>query len=388
MTDERENLPSCSDFGALALCPGKFAACQSCPPPPQSDDAAEGTAYHAVLHEAAKTGILPDDAPDACVKAWSEVKALQERFRTPRVSLTEERLWYGDPPLFSGKPDMVCARIVPGDNCILVVDYKFGRLEVEPAENNLQLAGLAVLMHEVCPVTPIVVAIVAPYCGTTVAVYDRPGIEAAYRQVVKVATDAMKPDATRKAGEKQCRYCAAKASCPEYAAWIAPATELVPVQQGLTKADVKAKVLALPPSKLAELWRLSKPVDWLMAEVDARLKAMHEQELAAIGLQIKPGTVEHPIEDIATVFQRCAESYGVTADEFLACCKCGKGDLEKLVKAKSGLKGKELEREMDRILEGATVEKRKAGSLAELITEKTYGNDGDSPGLHIEVIEL
>lgn len=134
--DERQGLPSASGMQRLFLCPGSWNAERKCPIDEESEDAAMGTILHAHMEQ----GTMPEDPEDAEAVAWCREmeKALCEKHLGMKENWTdvqtvrEVRLFERD-RLFSGKPDMVAV----WDRKALVVDYKFGRIPVSPAECNL-----------------------------------------------------------------------------------------------------------------------------------------------------------------------------------------------------------------------------------------------------------
>ncbi len=145
--DERQGLPSASGMQRLFLCPGSWNAERKCPIEEESEDAAMGTILHAHMEQ----GTTPEDPEDAEAVAWCREmeKALYEKHLGMKENWTdvpkvrEVRLFERD-RLFSGKPDMVAV----GVRKAFVVDYKFGRIPVSPAECNLQLSALAVLVMD------------------------------------------------------------------------------------------------------------------------------------------------------------------------------------------------------------------------------------------------
>ena len=136
MKDEREGVVSASGFPGLAKCPGKHQ---------QEDGLKDVTTAVAaagnVMHDACagKDVALTPDAADL-------VRRMKEQETTMRMMVfgdnpiaetcIEKRLW-SRKKKFSGKCDVI--RVSRGT--ALVVDYKTGRIPVEPAATNGPIMG-------------------------------------------------------------------------------------------------------------------------------------------------------------------------------------------------------------------------------------------------------
>ena len=96
--DERENLPSISQFEAMALCPARWQMCQQVPEPPP-------TRMRSMAHRSpgAETGDVEDlsDEQRELVEEMKEQEAalLKEIFgkEMPAESYREKRFWYLSP---------------------------------------------------------------------------------------------------------------------------------------------------------------------------------------------------------------------------------------------------------------------------------------------------
>lgn len=366
--DERQGLPSASGMQRLFLCPGSWNAERKCPIDEESDDAAMGTMLHACMEQ----GTTPEDPEDAEAVAWCREmeKALCEKHLGMKENwidvqtVREVRLFERD-RLFSGKPDMVAV----WDRKAFVVDYKFGRIPVSPAECNLQLSALAVLVmdgHEAYHADEVFVCILQPYASRkepAVCRYTRESVEQArafFRACIEQAQDEHAP---LKPSEKACRYCRAKSSCP--------AVKLALVQ--VTSGDLTAGWEEWSPEKRREAYDLAKLAKKWAASVESKVKADLRAEVEIPGLVLAPGKKAFTVTDAAAAFQILNGLFpdDITAQAFAACCKVGITDLDKLVHsvrkaADAGAKVAESKDWLRKTLAGCEEVKVSDGSVKEV----------------------
>lgn len=366
--DERQGLPSASGMQRLFLCPGSWNAERKCPIDEESEDAAMGTMLHACMEQ----GTTPEDPEDAEAVAWCREmeKALCEKHLGMKENWTdvqtvrEVRLFERD-RLFSGKPDMVAV----WDRKALVVDYKFGRIPVSPAECNLQLSALAVLVmdgHEAYHVDEVFVCILQPYASRkepAVCRYTRESVEQArafFRACIEQAQDEHAP---LKPSEKACRYCRAQSSCP--------AVKLALVN--VTSGDLTTAWEEWSPEKRREAYDLAKLAKRWAASVESKVKADLRAEVEIPGLVLAPGKKAFTVTDAAAAFQILNGLFpdGITAQAFTGCCKVGITDLDKLVHsvrkaADAGAKVAESKDWLRKTLAGCAEVKVSDGSVKEV----------------------
>ena len=155
MSDERKGLPSASSWRRLELCAGSWQLEQEAKRIGQeahksSRAAARGSLIHAWL-----AGIPGEDGkeiklmePEQRTADFLQARAqeqIERIFGDARVdTLIEKRLWLkvDGRPALSGQFDKV---VYSGDTA-LILDYKSGHSEPNPAEQNAQLKVLAVLV--------------------------------------------------------------------------------------------------------------------------------------------------------------------------------------------------------------------------------------------------
>lgn len=363
MSDERRNLPSASSVHRYALCPGSFLLEQQFGDDQGGQDAAIGNRIHSVL--AGETQELTDDeerTAERCREIEGQLMAEVFEGMDNITEIREERLWAYDEDLnrkWSGKPDV----IYHSGRRALVIDYKTGRGDVEHATGNLQLRALAVLAHEHHGVTDITVAIIQPLASPSVTTcrYQPADLPPAAAEVHELMSRVMVPDQPRVPSASPCRYCKAKAVCPEARALV----ETLPQQ-----VSRDGREMLLTPERLAEFLEKVPAVEAVIEAVRAKARRLLEADPASIpGWRLKPGATRESITDPNTVFARFL-SAGGTQDQFMPCVTLAKTKLKDAVRAASGKKGKGLDIAMDAMLDGCTEAKPSAPSLERVKTQE------------------
>lgn len=341
--DVRKGLPSASAFGRLALCPGSFMMEKACPDE-TSDAASEGTLLHAYM-EQLLTGEPWEGTPltaeqqELCERALRLLDGVKEKImgNYPDASFslvsTEERRFLSDwieGGEYSGQWDALIKVNAECDGFLLVLDWKFGRVEVEPAEANRQLEALVPLAarkasEEGISHSGIYAAIIQPRVAgpASVAFYDAEAIDQAEQRSLAVAKAAMDPDAPRYCSEEACQYCRAKAVCHEAAAMVQQASLITTDRDKWELFSAEEKVQAYRLAKLAKKWA-------------AAAEYRFEQDVAAgliPGFEMGPGRTSFTVTDPSGAFSALHTEFPevVTAEAFAGCCKVGITELDKLV---------------------------------------------------------
>jgi hypothetical protein len=240
----------------------------------------------------------------------------------------------------------------------LVLDYKTGRGEVASAEGNMQLRALAVLVALEHPLEKVTVAIVQPLAGSaSVCVYEADDLRKARIEALAILTAIHQPDAPRRPSAKACRYCKAKAVCPEAIA-MAQAAPLAVSRDG--------NALVITPERMAEFLGQIPAIEAVVEAVRAKAKRMLEEDPQSVpGWMLKPGSVRESVTDPATVFGRFVAAGG-TQEQFMPSVSVTKTKLKDAVKAVTGVKGKALDAQIETMLDGCTEAKAAAPSLVKL----------------------
>lgn len=204
----------------------------------QSNEAREGTLLH--NYDAEKT-LIPDGLPPDVRWIYDRGKRLEEETvkkalakmgvdgsgkEHREITLTLRR---GMKVELVGHADLVKLYGEYG----IVIDKKYGFLEVTPAEINMQLRAYAVMARKKWPrLQLMIVAIIQPRLSNaeavTMALYDPDDLDAAEQEIYAVLGAARTYDAPLSASFEGCRYCRAKATCDVYrAAWRLDAPQAI-----------------------------------------------------------------------------------------------------------------------------------------------------------------
>lgn len=359
--DPRQGRPSASGMARLCLCPGSWRLEQACPPSDESADAAEGT----LLHKHMEEGTTPEDAEQAEAVAWCrkmEAELVRHVFGVEPDAVEVERevrMWEPE-GLYSGQADVIFRR----GGRVLVLDYKFGRGEVEVAERNHQLAALAVLAGCYCCADEVFAAILQPRASREVpdmVRYSSEGLNSMERFLAERVRAAAQPGAFLAPGAGQCKYCRALAACPAQLALYkrVQADDMAKVR-GWELWDGQQKRYVYDVAKLAEKWAravFGKVEGDLMAHKEAVRaheadpeKVPHPGESPVSGLALGKGRTSFTVTDAQKAFDVLNRELGVSADEFVKCCKVGISELHKLTHAKLKERGESRTVQDSRIL--------------------------------------
>lgn len=386
--DERAGLPSASGIERLMHCPGSKAAEDASPPKPASEIADQGSRIHEARQKEDGTGLTDEELEIAhalteieiaAVAAWKSEKQLSVEPSLAR----EERIWIREPgtlrPIASAKLDWYYR----ADVNALVVDDKTGFLAVTPSPKNWQLRvqALGVYGHHK-EVKEIRVAI-AQYrfkARYDACDYSPADLEASMDELLHGLWKAEQLNQQRVPGY-WCRYCRAKASCPE-----ANAYALLPVAvvsggeplEGLRgeklKAALAARVGLLDPRALAFLYSKRSIIEGVLEATKERLKAMPVFELAEIGLALGPKSTVTSIGDLTGCLNILFAKKLITPEEFTACCTVALGKVLEvatttMVKEKRAATKKAADEFIRTLLAGVMVTTERAPSIIVLDPE-------------------
>ena len=358
MKDSRRGKISGSRLDQVALCPGSYEA-QKGKAQETSPLATSGTKIHDGL-ERDDFSKLTDDERDLAERAAELREELISGFFAdePMLKIVSE-----DPELFHHRETRLRAfdgkfsgqfdgMVIDGKRALLY-DYKTGYLEPIDATANLQMRGYAVLLSENYPeITEITVAIIQPRIRPEIslAVYDEKDLDVAVREVEAILDRAYQPNANRHPGPIQCKYCLAKADCPEAAA--------------LTESLAVIKPAEITADRLPDLLTACAAAKKIISAIESRAKEILTQDESGIpGYTLKAGGKMTKIVNPQKLFNRLNEKHAVLPHEFVSVCEVGKGKLKELVKTASGLKGHALTVELNTLLDGVVKETEKAASI-------------------------
>ncbi len=317
MKDERKGAVSASGFPGLARCPGKHQQEAGL-----KDTTSAVAAAGNVMHDACAgkdVALTPDEA--------DLVRRMKEQETTMRMMVfdnepvdeecREERLWAKNKK-FSGKCDVI---LIKGSTA-LVIDYKTGRIPVEPAETNWQLKGYAVLTKQNWKVDTVFVSIVQPYCGNpTIHKYNKAELTKAQRQVSALVRKANSDAPKLNPGESQCKYCKAKALCPALR------------RESMALATlIGTSISSFTGDQVAELLDRCGPVEGFMKELRGHAKKMLESDANSVpGYKLSAGTKRRKITDNKAAYGILADS-GTSFDDILSAVTFSVSKIEKLAR--------------------------------------------------------
>lgn len=340
-----------SSLKRCSLCPGSERLCESARAvlaPVERAMTETGTDCHEIVaiglrYATQETGeprpaILPlSDVNDYLTKAidmrwptlsgwdrWAILRCLifayekiEEHGVTPENILIEHRL---DGAEFGmekgGTADLVL--VIPF-NLVIVIDWKFGVIEQDPAETNDQLAGYSIMAARTFTAQAVQVFIIQPKLERdrreTGARYDAATLKTTEAWVRAVCANAQAEDALLVAGYEQCHYCDALLLCQVAREFIMRAIE------ALTLFGLPAD-----PAGWSDLIGAVKLAERFAEEGKAAAKDYLEKGGRASGWKLRPGGSVSSIKQTLTAY-RIARERGMEAT-FIAACSVKLGELK------------------------------------------------------------
>ena len=325
-----------------------------------SDDAKEGTMLHALVrHMWTNPEPIADEEHSRLVSDCIDlIREFTEDADDDAVTFFETTLampWGGN-----GTPDLVICSKGEGGHGILV-DWKFGRQFPGferfwiPASEDLQLAAYAVAAMEAWSIDTLLAVRFHPRlygdCRQTEVVFDSTQIPE-YRELFARIVAKATPDALAVPGDIQCRYCRAKAVCPEFMAVSDTAIELLSEPPKDADGAVVLHNATLPANIIADRLLLRpklKLIAKVMAEMEERAAALLAEGVDVIA---SDGT-RFALEDGRNTRKFCnsvlaAKALKVAPEEAIAACGLSVAKLEQLHKTKTGLKGKAAKEDFEK----------------------------------------
>jgi RecB family exonuclease len=359
--DERLGMPSASSWRRYELCAGSWQLETEARVLGQSAHETSPAAERGALIHAWLAGEVDEDGTEIKLDDSEQQTAsfLQERATEqvhrifgdePTLELAEKRLWLtvNGRKAASGRFD----RVVYTPTVALVQDFKTGWSEPDPAEQNVQMKMLAVLvaLHMPSMLREVVVQIISGPFGVSEARYNLAALANAYNEILGTLRAIQDPLAPLSPSPEACRFCSAINICQAVKNLIVPVA--------------KTQVSALPDGArgaklLDEVELLQEHLDSIREHYVQRLTADPAYDLP--GYAMVPGNIRREVVDWEAARQRLGE--WLELDEINGAANYRLGDLEKALGRKLGLKGKPLKERMGEILRGLIEEKSNAASL-------------------------
>lgn len=334
--DERGGMPSASAMTRIFNCPASYKL-NAAEMPESSGAAEEGRMLHRVMelaiqkfpeniHEEMRADFddvksrLSDEQEQAFNTAcWLVSHNVVDGFRAGdergNVEFYEKRFW-AKSKLFSGQGDAV---FIKDNGEATIVDYKFGRGEVEPAERNYQLAAMAVLLADnFGGLQKIRAMIIQPRAldkgkRITECVYAKDDVDAAREAINAACKEAIEYAQPRQKCGYWCNYCPSAYRCKA-------AQEEIAKQYALA---VSTPTLAIGKHNAVDMFEKATVVKKLCDEILKRVKEWvsanpdHGTELV-----LTEGARRAKVGNAAQVFE-AVESVGITPAEFVGVCDVG-----------------------------------------------------------------
>lgn len=335
--DERGGMPSASKMTRIFNCPASYKL-NAAETPENSGAAVEGTMLHRhmeLTYMPAKTpeqdaelkalgAALNSEQTQALAFAENEVEKVAHFFDGERH--TEQRLWAAN-MTYSGQADMLV--ISPDKKSVVIVDYKFGRGEVEPAERNYQLAALAVLAADNYGVENVRAMIIQPRAldkarRITACEYIVSDIEQAREAIDSAVKSALYAKQPREAVGYWCNYCPSAYRC-------AAAQKVMDDESALV-----AKGFEITPDNVREVFEKAKFVGKMCADIVKKCgEVVSENPDLETGLYFAPNSPIRSIPDTLGALRVVEEKLGreLTDDELCRLVQFKIGELERFFTA-------------------------------------------------------
>lgn len=337
LMDARGSRPSASKMTRIFNCPASFKL-NALEIPETSAAAEEGHLLHRIMelaiqqfpediHEEMRADFddvhdrLSDEQEQAFNTAcWLVKNNVVDSFRDydgDRMEVYEKRLW-AKSGLFSGQGDAV---FIKDDGEAAIVDYKFGRGEVEPAERNYQLAAMAVLVADnygVEQIEKVRALIIQPRAldktkRITECVYTKADIDTARDAINAACKEAIENAQPRQKCGYWCNYCPSAYRCKA-------AQEEIAKQYALA---VSSPTLAIGKHNAVDMFEKASVVKKLCDEILKRVKEwVSANPDHGTALILTEGARRAKVGNAAQVFE-AVESVGITPAEFVGVCDVG-----------------------------------------------------------------
>jgi len=374
MSDERYGVPSASGMRRIANCPPSFKLGQFFKDP-GSNDATTGDKIHAALEKwgehGSEDGLSIEDIQTAemCIDQRNELldnwigdEQAYTVYKEKRLVMTPLGKVFDDSPdlkvkvVFSGKADFVA---VFGEGA-LVIDYKTLHGDHDHAAVNDQLRALAVLVYLRHKVSQVRVAIVQPWKGKpTIADFNFFALVDAERWLVNALENERNSTPKQANPGDWCKLCLPRVKCkaftrPALATAETAIMQISNMDDETARKALFARAAELPDHELAARYKGLKWLKWYINGIEGNVMMRAEEggEFAANHFRIVEGKPKETIADVSVVWSHL-EKLGVSAEDFTRECKTTKKATTALVRKVTGFKGKALEGEVKRCLDGA-----------------------------------
>lgn len=288
------------------LCPGSMKMEEHMPETP-SKDADEGTMLHERVVTKDMSG-LTTEQETSVQKCLDAIEEIDPEHKYNIYHEKELKLIGNDLKVITfGTSDVV----IPMDDVVHVIDWKFGRIPVEYAGENIQLACYGAMAMQTFSKPKAIVHLVQPRINRhdIFPFTDADAITATISNIIskcEAGNAELIPDA-----DKQCKYCRAISKCPA-----------VQKETETALATVNESFLSLPPEELAvkylEFENKLKLANNFLANAKSRIKEIIKENGSCGCLVFKKPKQKKEVKDILQTWDYL-KAY-LSNDEFLNSC--------------------------------------------------------------------
>lgn len=385
--DERRGGTSASNAAADRGCAGRHFA-QVGLPELKSKDSDFGQQIHDALYNENPSGLKPEQIKiyEQCIDIRNA--AMLKFFGGEASAATiikERRFFVGVLPVTGSKEGERYNHSARLDflarhgNRLLIIEYKTLPGDVPASPQNEQLRDQAVISVGNLKMTNIPdyevgVGIAQPLVTHDIelCIYKPAHIKRAETEMFQRVRNSNDPTAKRTPNTLSCKFCKARFTCLEYTVWaesMLPATTRIGSGLPVTQWTPEMRTHFCEVRSVAQKW---------LDECEAEMKRSLQEDSSSIpGWHLEEGNTIESVDDPQALFTRFIEIAKEFAKQeapgneqslitalFMECVKVGKKDFEAIVRKVSGLKGKALHAQMEKLYEGIVASRQNQPSLA------------------------
>jgi len=354
MSEEKHHPLGPSSLERAYYCPGSVLLAQS----EKEDDESSADANEGImLHERVVSGVV-DDLTAEQAELVRQCRERLEQFAPLDAWQFEAQLDLLDDEfnvLTFGTVDALFDDVE--NDRVIIFDWKFGRIPVTQANDNMQLWSYAACALEKTGRSQAITHIYQPRIKhLTDGVFDQ-SIQARVKDCINEILESHKSGIILRYNEKTCKYCSAMLNCPEYRRNVA----LVANQHTTEITD---------PDAIANYLVIAKQVKKWAQNLEHRAKYMMQFEKVEIpGWCLRSSAGSREITDTQAVYQATVGEGILTHDEFMSLIDVKIGKLEdayaKARKAKDNTPLVQAKRELGELLKDVVIRKSDSYTLAQ-----------------------
>jgi hypothetical protein len=228
--------------------------------------------------------------------------------------------WKGDEELFFGTCDVIA--VDQKNHTGVIIDWKTGFNEVDPAEDNIQGLGYAVCAMQMYNLEYVTVVFYNPVIHQK-SEYTFERSPSLFNHVERVISDSKNGKGNLKPGEEQCRYCKAAlhGTCKAF-------RDMAEEVYQVAKTQPLEMLFVMPDATLAEVIDKGKLIGKFIEAAESEMKKRCELSGEVAGWTVKEVSGGRDADDIKGLF--CMLKPELDQETFLSCCKVSIPSLEKL----------------------------------------------------------